>query len=400
MFGKNLIVIATCDPYDFLEEKEEIRNYITIYEPTVSAFKSAVDVIFGVTKAVGTLPVGHGPITSSQSSIRLFKGSEVEIDHIWELWNKIFLTWTIERERLAKILSLDPQIPQSGHHFLEDRGFCLSFVSGGKAKISVVGVLPEHRAKGIGTSLVNRAVCELKVTTTGPLSLSIGSDFPRFWPGVPGNFPQEAKNFFLHRGNSYHLSVLPRRHTFGLISKGFRKTNEPASRDFYRSIKTEITPPAVLERVAKLPLTYSPWSPAMYEECMTKQRANFSNNQSWIMTYEHLAATNQHHEVMVAFDESGAQVGWTLMCSPSATLCQYFAFLPLLPSKEKTGLIACVGVDKKARGKGVGLGLMVAAMDNMRDRGIEGVLIDWVVIRGFYETLGYEVFWEYENYEL
>jgi beta-N-acetylhexosaminidase len=86
------------------------------------------------------------------------------------------------------------------------------------------------------------------------------------------------------------------------------------------------------------------------------------------------------------------------MCSPTSTLCQQFSFLPLMPSKEKTGLIACVGVDKEARGKGVGLALMVKAMENMRERGIEGVCIDWVIIRGFYETLGYEVFWEYEDY--
>ena len=149
---------------------------------------------------------------------------------------------------------------------------------------------------------------------------------------------------------------------------------------------------------------------------MTKQRANFSSNavrlpstslsgfsnvrlQAWIKAYEALAAANQYHEVMVAFDESGAQVGWTLMCSATCPICQQFLFLPLMPSKDKTGLIACVGVDESARGKGVGLALLVKAMENMRERGIEGVCIDWVTIRGFYETLGYEVFWEYEGFD-
>jgi beta-N-acetylhexosaminidase len=102
---------------------------------------------------------------------------------------------------------------------------------------------------------------------------------------------------------------------------------------------------------------------------------------------------------MVAFDETGSQVGWTLMCSPSCIICYQFAFLPLMPSKDKTGLIACVGVDESARGKGVGLALLVKAMENMRERGTEGVFIDWVTIRGFYEKLGYEVFWEYEGYD-
>jgi beta-N-acetylhexosaminidase len=103
---------------------------------------------------------------------------------------------------------------------------------------------------------------------------------------------------------------------------------------------------------------------------------------------------------MVAFDsETGAQVGWTLMCSPSAIVCDDFAFITLTPSKEKTGLIACVGVDKSARKKGVGLALLVKAMENMRERGVEGVLIDWVVIRGFYENLGFSQIWEYDGYD-
>jgi beta-N-acetylhexosaminidase len=87
------------------------------------------------------------------------------------------------------------------------------------------------------------------------------------------------------------------------------------------------------------------------------------------------------------------------MCQPNSVVGKGFAFLPLLPSKYKTGLIACVGVDAIARKKGVGLALLVKAMENLRSRGLEGVLIDWVVIRGFYETLGFEVFWEYDKYD-
>jgi beta-N-acetylhexosaminidase len=103
---------------------------------------------------------------------------------------------------------------------------------------------------------------------------------------------------------------------------------------------------------------------------------------------------------MVAFDaETNAQLGWTLMCSHTAIVSDTFAFLPLLPSREKTGLIAAVGVDASARGKGVGLAMMVKAMENMRQRGVEGVFIDSVVIQDFYEKLGFETFWEYEGYE-
>lgn len=72
--------------------------------------------------------------------------------------------------------------------------------------------------------------------------------------------------------------------------------------------------------------------------------------------------------------------------------------MPLMPSKEKTGLIAAVGVDESVRGKGVGLALMVKALENLRERGMEGVFIDSVVIKEFYEKLGFDVVWEYEKF--
>jgi beta-N-acetylhexosaminidase len=122
--------------------------------------------------------------------------------------------------------------------------------------------------------------------------------------------------------------------------------------------------------------------------------------QSWFKGYEILGAYNQHHEAMVAFDpDTNEQIGWTFMCSPTAIINDIFAFMPLMPSKEKTGLIAAVGIDKSARGKGVGLALMVKALESMKERGVEGVYIDSVVIRDFYEKLGFEIFWEYEGYE-
>ena len=52
-----LVAIATCAPYDFLEDEDAIKTYLAVYEPTVEAFKSAVDVIYGKEKALGKLPV-------------------------------------------------------------------------------------------------------------------------------------------------------------------------------------------------------------------------------------------------------------------------------------------------------------------------------------------------------
>jgi len=376
--GNKLIVIATCDPYDFLEEVDIVKNYITIYEPTVPAFKSAIDVIFGTTQAVGKLPVRSQPV---KHDIRRFnKLNDEDTKHVWKLWQESFPNWQIKYQRLAQMLQ------RGGRHFIHDQGFCLSYPGKepGTGSIACIAVEKSYQGRGIGTALISRARKEMRdeafsAGLDSMKSFGINSNFPRFWPGIPTTMSSATKMFFVNRG--------------------FRKSSRLPDRDMFKSITTEIAPPEILSRVQNLPLTFSPWSAEHYEECMTKQEANFGYNQAWVRGYAALAKHNQYHEVMVAFDESGAQVGWTWMCSPECPINQEFAFIPLLPSKDKTGLIACVGVDKSARGKGFGLALLIAAMKNMRERGMEGVLIDWVAIRGFYETLGYEVYWEYDIYE-
>lgn len=195
-FGAKLITIATCDPYDFLEEKDVIKNYITIYEPTIPAFKSVVDIIFGITKPLGSLPVGR-PYTVLD--IRRLSRSDEDILQLWNIWQDLFPKWPMELKRLAIILRQD-----HGHHFIHEKGFVMSYFFSlegrNYGKITAVGVLPEYRGKGLGTALICKA--REALTNEGPLkSLQFGSVFPRFWPAVPIEFPQETKDFLLHRGS-------------------------------------------------------------------------------------------------------------------------------------------------------------------------------------------------------
>ncbi|KAI9743394.1 MAG: hypothetical protein M1818_003241 [Claussenomyces sp. TS43310] len=372
LIGNKLIVIATCDPYDFLNETSVIPNYIAIYEPTVPAFKSAADVIFGATKAEGTLPVCN---PQPQHMIRAFDETTDTLA-ISELWNKVLPSWHIPSDRLAYLLA-----QESGQHvvlYQEGRltGVCIAYwMSAQHATITSVIVSPQYQGRGYGTALLCYARRALQHSVPQLKKLTLGSGFPRYWPGLPMNLPDKDRQFFTHRG--------------------FRRTAQPSARDFYQDIRHYTAPEAVMDRAAKAGLTFAPWREDLVEECLTKQRKNFGNNADWVMAYEKLATAKQYHDIMVAFDSAGSQIGWTLMCSPSSPVCQSFAFMPLMG--PQTGLIACVGVDAEARKGGVGLAMLASAMENMRKRGVEGVLIDWVVLRGFYEKLGYEVWKDTKN---
>ncbi|KHN97369.1 Glycoside hydrolase, family 3 [Metarhizium album ARSEF 1941] len=55
--GKTLIGVATCSPYDFLDDEAEVKNFIAVYEPTPEAFASAADILYGEAAARGKLPI-------------------------------------------------------------------------------------------------------------------------------------------------------------------------------------------------------------------------------------------------------------------------------------------------------------------------------------------------------
>ncbi|KAG8667741.1 hypothetical protein FPOAC1_012579 [Fusarium poae] len=308
--------------------------------------------------------------SSRQDEIRKLTNSDDDIKKAWEMWQAIFPDWPISQQRFPKVL-----FGISGHHWIHESGLCLSYITDDtRGRIAAIGVLPEHRRQGIGSALLEKAKIGLKdaARANGAVlqSFEIGSVFPRLWYQMPNTVPKEVKDFFSHRG--------------------IYDTSRPI-RDLYKDVTETIAPPEIMERVSNTKATFTPWSAALYEECMTKQKAQFS----WSGIYEALASRNQHDQVLVAFDpETNEQIGWTLMCSYDSAVGDVFAFLPLLPSGEKTGLIAAVGVDEKVRGKGVGLALVIKAMEMLKERGMEGILIDAVEIQGFYEKIGFETFWE------
>ena len=102
---------------------------------------------------------------------------------------------------------------------------------------------------------------------------------------------------------------------------------------------------------------------------------------------------------MTAFDSQGQQVGWTLMLGPISPQLNYIWAFPQLCG-PKTGLIGAVGVDASNRQSGIGLALLCHAIENMKNRGIEGVFVDWVALDGYYEQLGFETWRSYRPGEI
>ena len=393
---QSLVVIAACQPYDWLNVPE-VKTYLTTYEPTVESFSVASDIIFGKKVPQGALPIGSGASTKSTADVAPFN-AETDLDAIVSVWREALPTYVLPADSLHALI-----VRKNAHHFVarvgsDLVGFCLAYTNAHgeptTVHIAVLAVAPKFQGQGIGTVLLNETRSYFR-KQLNMNCLKLGSSFPRFWPGVPRELPG-AQEFFIHRG--FRLSP-----------------PEARSTDLYQDIRNFQSPEKYMNRARDRGFRFAPLQPEDYEECLVGQRKNFSYNavsthhsnrhkhvtdltQGWVEAYVMLHPKDYPSCVMTAFDSENRQVGWTLMLPPVAALNNAWAFPQICG--PNTGLIGCVGVDTDHRASGIGLALVCHAVENMKERGIEGVFVDWVALDGWYEQIGFKTWRSYRPGEI
>lgn len=349
-----------------------------MYEPTLEAFEAAVNVIFGIAKPTGILPV----LNSSQTEwpIQAFD-PERDMAQLTRLWEALIPDYCVSPSRLAFFLR-----HRFGAHFAVSIsgvlvGFIATFTSSGAATglIALLLVDERYQRQGLGSALLSHARRHLTSSPNNCTDICLASSFPRLFPGLPTDVSVEARSFFVHRGYQPGETYC----------------------DLYRDIRHFIAPAEVMRRARDSGVTFALWTGDGEAECLAKQQRFFGDNREWVAAYETLARLGLHDQVLVAHHVSdGSQVGWTLMLHEhrGAPFLDGFT-MPGVPAGQgtKTGLVACVGVDPAARGRGFGLAMIASAMDRLRDSGIEGVFVDWVVLLEWYAKLGLRPLKEYRR---
>ncbi|KAH8705354.1 putative beta-N-acetylglucosaminidase [Talaromyces proteolyticus] len=372
-----VVHIATCAPYDFLDD-QVVHTYLATYEPTIAAFTAAVKILYGKATSQGKLPVGN---TSSAKDIQ-FKIDPFhpdDLDAIGGIWAACFQPYNLHVSQLSQLISA----PGGRHLVVKDGvsvvGFVLAFVTPATplaqqktAHIAVLAVSPSHQNRGIGTALLAR-IREILRAEHQLFTFKLGSGFPRFWPGLPCDLLPNAREFFVHRGAR-------------LVREG--------DVDMFQDITEFEGSNIYLERAAERGFTFRPLQQDEYDACIELQKKNFGHSGGWVDAFVSLPPSQEPNSVMVAFNSTGRQIGWTLMLSPDNKLLQQqWAFPPLLG--PKTGLIGCVGVDTEWRSQGIGLALISHAIQNMQARGVEKVFVDWTDKVEWYGKVGFRVWKEY-----
>jgi len=247
-----------------------------------------------------------------------------------------------------------------------------------KGYISVLLVDPEYQNRGVGTELLMKATTmlfQVYVCNT----ICIGSVFPRFWPGVPTDISPGSQVFFRR---------------FFPEQLGLKLVEDALCRDLCLDLEGYVSPAAVSARAVEAGITFSPLTEDGFDECMRRQQENFQND-GWVAAFEELGEQDLHDQIMVARNRDGAQIGWAIMVEPGLPVWDELAFPSLLG--DKTGVVACVGVDRHARKIGIGLALVDQAIQDLKRREMEHVFVDWVVLQGWYEKLGFQTWREYRT---
>lgn len=255
-----LIAIAACSPYDFIEARD-MTTYITTYEPTMEAFSVAADIIFGKKVPRGALPIGTKPSQRSHISVGLYNPTE-DLEDMVSIWNAALPSYALPADSLRALISSSNQ-----QHFVarvESRvvGFCLAYLNAfgppTPVHIAAVAVLPEHQGRGIGSALLTEARSHFR-SHFSTNSLKLGSNFPRFWPGIPRELSAKVQDFFVHRG--FRLNPLSARST-----------------DLYQDIRNFVSPEKYINRARERGFRFAPLRPQDYAECLIGQKKNFSYN--------------------------------------------------------------------------------------------------------------------------
>lgn len=228
----------------------------------------------------------------------------------------------------------------------------------GEAWLDLLAVAPGYRCRGIGTELL--AWAEGWLSGQGGRLVHVGGSLNPFAAGLP--LELNTHDFFLKRG--------------------FAADEEPFEWDVARSLK-DYQPlfPEPLPGVDLRPLR-----PGEEHELIAFLRREFPDR--WLYEVEQFFRIGgRASDFMVLRTEIGIDGFCWMTFADSARPLDRF-YMHGLP--EPWGQFGPLGVGAGCRGKGYGAALIDAAACHLKQRGIDGSLIDWTSLLELYGKFGYQ----------
>lgn len=218
--NKPCIIVVCCKPTD-ISQALVFPTVIQTVDYSPSALEATAALIFGeLSRSLSNRP--PEPTNDAQSHARLWPVEQWnearDIASVLGLWNEcISSRFAIDQRTLASLL----RRPGYAKHYVvrepgngEIIGFCATYLSyvdkEGEnliASLAVLLVRSSSRQQGIGLSLHNHAISQLK-RTRGVMRLQLGSTFPRIFYGPPSEMKLNEE-WFRRRGWQLNKSSVP-----------------------------------------------------------------------------------------------------------------------------------------------------------------------------------------------
>lgn len=239
--------------------------------------------------------------------------------------------------------------------------------------ISWLVVALQHRRQGLATLLLKEARAWL--ASLGATSMRFGSDHYHLLPGRP-----------VEQGAGYiALKAF-------LGKQGF--VGEPEEYDLVANLFSDAGPAEAPDGAGRR-FEYRLFRPEERAAVIAFMQKNFPGR--WTHeAVEAIAAGMRPADLMLAIDTAdGTVVGFSRIYDSSSPVLGPGVYWRSLMGSNPGGL-GPIGIDASKRGAGLGYGLLVHCIHELRARGIDTMVIDWTDLINFYGKTGFKVWKRYE----
>ncbi|KAI5803125.1 glycoside hydrolase superfamily, partial [Geopyxis carbonaria] len=395
-YSKPMINMAVCDPYDLLDDRK-FGTYLCTYEYSPTALETAAAVVFGERHAAGVLPVHlpGAPALRQQRHVNPLYSLNCRswFVEVWEkrrdLWASADLwqdclgrRWPLDATTLSSLLDR----PGYSKHFVvrhkvtqELLGLCATYIImlGNNKVIGSLALLlvrPTHRDLGIGLSLHDVAVRYLR-KTPGISSMQLGSIFPRLFPGLPVDLPADDLSWFGHRGWKLDGNFV---YDLFMRIDNFRAADD------------------ISTGLANNGITIETCRTEQFESLMDFEEKHFGSYPGWVEKYHSLRGSDDIADALIAYNEHGI-LGAVIIYSPVGNnqISKDIPWPKVID--ERIGGLGFVSVIPESRNLGVRKGLIVAAIIELKSRGLRGCFVDWADDIETYTSLGFQEWGKYRE---
>lgn len=311
---------------------------------------------------------------------------EAQASGLTGLWNAVAgVEFPLDERLLLQQLRLDTD-PRRCFAFVEPDGGIIAAAlvkraarTGPSGEVPATGYLSwlavdaRHRRRGLATLLLNEAKAWL--SSLGATSVRFGSDYYHLLPGRP-----------VEQGAGYvALGAF-------LDNRGF--VGEAEEYDLVSNLASGAGP-AEAPVGAGGRFEYRQFRPEERPAVIAFMQRNFPGR--WTHeAAEAIAAGMRPADLMLAIDTAnGDIVGFSRIYDGSSPVLGPGVYWRSLMGSNPGGL-GPIGIDASRRGAGLGYGLLVHCMRELRARGIDTMVIDWTDLINFYGKTGFKVWKRYE----